>query len=68
MEQAITLPIMGDILNWTTGRDLLDEDDFVVLVHTVLVDPVRVEPSCQPCATILLNFERSGQDGRDDFR
>lgn len=23
--------------------DVLDEDDFVVLVHAVLVDPVRVE-------------------------
>jgi hypothetical protein len=23
--------------------DILDEDDFVVLVHAVLVDPVRVE-------------------------
>jgi hypothetical protein len=40
-------------------QDLLDEDDFVVLVDTVLVDPVRVE------SEILAKAQRNVLEPKD---
>lgn len=39
----------------------IDEDDLVVLVHTVLVDPVRVEHAQVPASTAHALFSSSTQ-------